>query len=149
MNDRPDLALEAQADGVHLGQDDAPPALARRILGPAGLIGLSTHALAELEGAAFEPIDYPSAGPLEPTPTKPGRAGTGIGYVSAAVRRAARPVFVTGGVRPERVPELVAAGVRHFVVVRYLTEAADPEAAARRMRKVIDEQIERTASDDP
>lgn len=138
LNDRPDLALDAGADGVHVGQDDAPVALARRILGPDAIVGLSTHGPDDLAAAASEDVTYISAGPVEPTPTKPGRPGTGLGYVTEASRRAAVPVFVTGGVTPERVPALAAAGVRHFVVVRYLTEATDPGAAARALREAID-----------
>ena len=138
LNDRPDLALDAGADGVHVGQDDAPVALARRILGPDAIVGLSTHGPDDLTAAASEDVTYISAGPVEPTPTKPGRPGTGLGYAGEASRRSPVPVFVTGGVTPERVPELAAAGVRHFVVVRYLTEAADPAAAARALRGAID-----------
>ena len=145
LNDRPDLALEVGADGVHVGQDDAPPFLARRILGPFAIIGLSTHAPEELEHSEVEPIDYISAGPVVETPTKPGRPGTGVGYATIAVREAealSRPVFVTGGVTPSTVPDLAAAGVRHFVVVRWLTEADDPAAAARMLRRAIDSSIE-------
>ena len=167
LNDRPDLALEAGADGVHVGQDDAPVALARRILGADAIIGLSTHGPADLAGAigsgsgsatsatgasgASGASDasgaggpsYISAGPVEATPTKPGRAGTGLAYLTRATtavakRAAAMPVFVTGGVTPERIPVLVRAGARHFVVVRYLTEAADPQLAARALRDAID-----------
>jgi thiamine-phosphate pyrophosphorylase len=138
LNDRPDLALAAGADGVHVGQDDAPVALARRILGPDAIVGLSTHGTDDLAGAASEDVTYISAGPVEPTPTKPGRPGTGLGYATVASTRASVPVFVTGGVTPERIPELAAAGVRHFVVVRFLTEAPDPKAAARTLRDAID-----------
>jgi thiamine-phosphate pyrophosphorylase len=138
VNDRPDLALEAGADGVHVGQDDAPVTLARRILGSDAIVGLSTHGPDDLAAAATEDVTYISAGPVEPTPTKPGRPGTGLGYAAEASARAAVPVFVTGGVTPERIPALVAAGVRHFVVVRFLTEAADPMAAARALRGAID-----------
>lgn len=138
LNDRPDLALEAGADGVHVGQDDAPPALARRILGPEAIVGLSTHAPGELEMAVGEPVDYLSAGPVVPTPTKPGRPGTGSEYAAMATARSPVPVFVTGGVTPETVPALAAAGVRHFVVVRYLTGAPDPETAARTLRGAVD-----------
>jgi thiamine-phosphate pyrophosphorylase len=138
VNDRPDLALAVGADGVHVGQDDVPPAVARRILGPDAIVGYSTHSTADLDGALLEPVDYLSAGPVEPTPTKLGRPGTGAGYVSEAVRRSPWPVFVTGGVRPESVEALAAAGARHFVVVRWLTEASDPGAAARRLRDSID-----------
>ena len=141
LNDRPDLALDAGADGVHVGQDDASPSLARRILGPDAIVGLSTHSPGELDEAVLEPVDYLSAGPVVPTPTKPGRPGTGVGYPALAAARAPVPVFVTGGVSPETVPGLVAAGVGHFVVVRWLTEAGDPKAAARRLRTVIDEAL--------
>src|SRR5437016_1718307 len=96
-NDRPDLAFEAEADGVHVGQDDAPPALARRILGPDAIVGLSTHAPAQLDASGGEPVDYVSAGPVVPTPTKPGRLGTGLDYVRHAAAHAGRPVFITGG----------------------------------------------------
>jgi thiamine-phosphate pyrophosphorylase len=138
LNDRPDLALEVDADGVHVGQDDAPASLARRILGPDRIVGLSTHRPEELDRALLEDVDYLSAGPVEPTPTKPGRAGTGLTYVRQASARSTVPVFVTGGVTPEKIPALAEAGVRHFVVVRYLTEAADARAAARALRDAID-----------
>jgi thiamine-phosphate pyrophosphorylase len=138
LNDRPDLALETGADGVHVGQDDAPVDLARRILGPDAIVGLSTHGLDDLDAAASEDVTYISAGPVEATPTKPGRPGTGLGYATEASARSPVPVFVTGGVTPERIPELAAAGVRHFVVVRFLTQAPDPMAAARALRDAID-----------
>ena len=138
LNDRPDLALECGAAGVHVGQDDAPPALARRILGPDAIVGLSTHAPAELDAAAGEPADYVSTGPVSPTPTKPGRPGTGLEYLRYAAGTATRPWFVTGGVTPDTVGAMLDAGARRFVVVRWLTEAGDPEKAARALREVID-----------
>lgn len=141
LNDRPDLALEAGADGVHLGQDDAPASLARRILGASAIVGLSTHSRYDLDRSRAEDVDYVSAGPVVPTPTKPGRSGTGPEYVGYAVSRAGRPVFVTGGVSPETVPMLVRAGARHFVVVRYLTESSDPRRSAQRLRAVIEESL--------
>ena len=138
LNDRPDLALEIGADGVHVGQDDAPPALVRRVLGPDVVVGLSTHGPPDLAGASSQPVDYLSAGPVVPTPTKPGRPGTGEDYVRQAVEEADVPVFVTGGVTPERVAPLAALGVRHFVVVRWVTEADDPRAASAALRQAID-----------
>lgn len=141
LNDRPDLALEVGADGVHVGQDDAPPSLARRILGNEAIVGFSTHAPTEFDAALAEPADYFAAGPVVPTPTKPGRPGTGVDYLRHALANADRPWFVTGGVTPESVPELAAAGATRFVVVRYLTEAADPQAAARALRNAIDEAV--------
>lgn len=146
LNDRPDLALACGADGVHVGQDDTPPEVARRILGPDAVVGLSTHAPPEWDAAtsavsAGGPVDYLSAGPVNATPTKPGRPGTGLGYLrfvsdTEAGRRV--PWFVTGGATPETVPAMIAAGARRFVVVRYLTESPDPQAAARRLRAAID-----------
>jgi thiamine-phosphate pyrophosphorylase len=141
LNDRPDLALEVGADGVHVGQDDAPAELARRLLGPTAVVGLSTHRAADLEDALHQPVDYISAGPVEATPTKPGRPGTGLEYLSLATERSPVPVFVTGGVTPERIGDLASAGARHFVVVRYLTQSNDPAAAARRLRQAIDDAV--------
>jgi thiamine-phosphate pyrophosphorylase len=139
LNDRPDLALELGADGVHVGQDDAPPALCRRILGPDAIIGHSTHAPSELDAANLdEAADYLSAGPVVATPTKPGREGTGLEYLTYAAANATKPWFVTGGATPDTVPDMVAAGARRFVVVRWLTEASDPEPAARALRDAID-----------
>jgi thiamine-phosphate pyrophosphorylase len=142
LNDRPDLALEVGADGVHLGRDDAPRELARRLLGPQAIVGTSTHSEADLAEALGEPVDYLSAGPVVETPTKPGRPGTGAGYLATAVRRSPWPVFVTGGVTPETIPGLVAAGARHFVVVRYLTESDDPAGSARRLSSAIASSLE-------
>ncbi len=138
LNDRPDLALAADADGVHLGQDDVPVTVARRILGPDAVVGLSTHSPADLDDALQAPVDYLSAGPVVPTPTKPGRPGTGAGYVTLATTRSTRPVFVTGNVNPHTVGALGRAGARHFVVVRWLTESTDPGDAARRLRDSIE-----------
>jgi thiamine-phosphate pyrophosphorylase len=142
LNDRPDLALEVGADGVHVGQDDAPPSLCRRLLGPDAIVGYSTHAAAELDAALGEPVDYVSVGPVVPTPTKPGRAGTGLKYVGYAAERAGSvPWFVTGGAAPDTVGAMVAAGARRFVVVRWLTESTDPEGAARALRTAIDDAV--------
>ena len=138
LNDRPDLAVECGADGVHVGQDDAPPSLCRRLLGPGALVGLSTHAPEQLAAAAGEPVDYTSAGPVVATPTKPGRPGVGLGYVTHAATHATRPFFVTGGATPESAPAIVAAGGHRIVVVRWLTEAAHPERAARALRTALD-----------
>ena len=140
LNDRPDLALELGADGVHVGQDDAPPSLARRLLGDGAIVGYSTHAPHELDDATVEPVDYVSTGPVHETPTKPGRPGTGLDYLRYAATTIGDrlPFFVTGGVTPDTLPAMLEAGARRFVVVRYLTGADDPSANARRLRKVID-----------
>lgn len=141
LNDRADLALEVGADGVHVGQDDVPPALARRILGEEAVIGLSTHSRSDLVASLDEPVDYVSAGPVSATPTKPGRPGVGLGYVTYAVAHAGRPVWVTGGATPATVGAMAAAGARHVVAVRWLTQATDPREAARRLRTALDTAI--------
>jgi len=148
LNDRPDLAAAMGADGVHVGQDDVSVAAARDIVGDEAIVGLSTHAPHELDAAlggatghTSALVDYLSAGPVVPTPTKPGRAGTGTAYISEATERSLWPVWVTGGVDPDSITGLVEAGARHFVVVRWLVDADDPEGAARRLRRRIDEAL--------
>jgi thiamine-phosphate pyrophosphorylase len=145
LNDRPDLALASGADGVHVGQDDAPPDLCRRILGPDAIVGRSTHAPDQLALSLTEPVDYVSAGPVVATPTKPGRPGVGLDYVTHAAAHAGRPFFVTGGATPDTVGGMVAAGATRVVVVRWLTEAPDPEANARALRTALDAALATTA----
>jgi thiamine-phosphate pyrophosphorylase len=143
VNDRPDIALDVGADGVHVGQDDVSPALCRRIVGTDAIVGLSTHAPSEWDAAVDEPVDYLAAGPVSATPTKPGRSGTGLDYLRHAAAHAPKPWFVTGGANPDTVPAMVAAGARRFVAVRWLTESDDPGHAARSLRTAIDDAIAR------
>lgn len=138
VNDSPELALAVGADGVHVGQEDVSVTRCRELLGAGATVGLSTHSTEEFAAALLEDATYFSAGPIEPTPTKPGRLGTGVEYAVASQRRSPKPVFVTGGVNEENVGRLVAAGLRHFVVVRALTESNDPEASARAIRATLD-----------
>ncbi len=144
VNDSPELAADVGADGVHVGQEDVSVERCREVLGDAAIVGLSTHSSDEFENALLEDASYFSAGPIEPTPTKPGRSGTGIDYAVASQVRSPRPVFVTGGVNATNVGLLVAAGLRHFVVVRALTEASDPEASARAIRLALDNALAMT-----
>jgi thiamine-phosphate pyrophosphorylase len=135
VNDRADVAYAAGADVLHLGQDDLPPATARAILGPGPVIGLSTHSPEQADEAAAEPAaDYFCTGPVWPTPTKPGRPAPGPDLVRyAAGLGTARPWFAIGGIDEGRLDEVLDAGARRVVVVRAITEAADPAAAARRL----------------
>ena len=110
MNDRPDVAIAAGADGVHLGQNDLPPAIVRRLIGPEMLIGLSTHSPEEFDAGAPE-ADYLCVGPLYATPTKPGRPATGLELVSHAARRQRdgierRPWFAIGGIDKAVLPRV-------------------------------------------
>lgn len=130
VNDRPDVALALQADGVHLGQDDLPIDVAREILGPDAIIGLSTHSPRQLDGASLE-ADYVCAGPVWETPTKPGRPAAGLDLVRYAAEHEQRPWFAIGGIDAQNLPDVVAAGARRIVVVRAITQAKDPAAAVR------------------
>ncbi|MBP2340459.1 thiamine-phosphate pyrophosphorylase [Saccharothrix coeruleofusca] len=132
VNDRADVALAVDADVLHLGQDDLPVPLARRIVGEDVVIGRSTHDVAQARAAAAEPgVDYFCTGPCWPTPTKPGRPAPGLDLVRAtAAAGVDRPWFAIGGIDRERLPEVLAAGARRIVVVRAITEAEDPRAAA-------------------
>jgi thiamine-phosphate pyrophosphorylase len=134
MNDSPELAFEVGADGVHVGQDDISVARCRELLGPDAIVGLSTHAPAEFDAGLAEAVTYLSAGPIVETPTKAGREGTGVAYAVECQNKTSLPVFVTGGVNDHTIGDLVTQGLRRFVVVRHLTEAADPFAAARALR---------------
>ena len=133
VNDRADVALAAGADVLHLGQDDLPVPVARRILGPGPLIGRSSHSPAQADAAAAEPgVDYFCAGPVWITPTKPGRPATGPGLLGhVAGIGTARPWFAIGGISLDRLEAVLAAGATRVVVVRAITEAADPAAATR------------------
>ena len=133
VNDRADVALAAGADVLHLGQDDLPVGWARRVVGDDVLIGRSTHDEAQATAGAVEAgVDYFCTGPCWPTPTKPGRPAPGLGLVRATTATAPdRPWFAIGGIDHDRLPEVVAAGATRVVVVRAITEAGDPEEAAR------------------
>jgi thiamine-phosphate pyrophosphorylase len=138
MNDSPELARDVDADGVHVGQEDDSVSRCRELLGPDAIVGLSTHSTSEFDDALNQSATYFSAGPISATPTKPGRVGTGVDYAVKSQARSDRPVFVTGGVNAQNVTALVAAGLRHFVVVRALTQSQNPEATARELRSALD-----------
>jgi thiamine-phosphate pyrophosphorylase len=138
VNDRADIALAADADVLHLGQDDLPLPVARGILGERPLIGRSTHDATQLAAAVAEPVDYFCVGPCWPTPTKPGRSAPGLDLVrEAAATGSAKPWFAIGGIDTDRLPEVLAAGARRIVVVRAITAADDPMAAAARLKAAL------------
>jgi thiamine-phosphate pyrophosphorylase len=137
VNDRPDLAVAADADGVHVGQDDMAPAQARAAVGPQRLVGRSTHSATQVDAASG--VDYIAVGPVHATPTKPGRPPVGLEPLRHAAAHARVPWFAIGGLDAGNVGEAIAAGARRVVVVRAITEAADPCAAARTLRARLDE----------
>ena len=138
VNDRPDVAVLLEADGVHVGQNDLPPDAARRFVGDR-IVGLSTHAEPEIDAAVGhgDLLDYIAVGPVNETPTKPGRPGTGLSLVGYAAERIGLPWFVTGGMSEQTVGPVLEAGARRIVVVRAITEAADPPAAAHRLKEKL------------
>lgn len=128
VNDRPDLAVACDADGVHVGQEDLPVAEARAVVGPERLVGLSTHSPEQIRAAAG--ADYLGVGPVFATPTKPGREPVGLELVREAARVAQVPWFAIGGIDLRTVSQVVAAGATRIAVVRAIGDAADPRAAA-------------------
>lgn len=139
VNDRADVAVAVEADVLHLGQDDIPVAVARRVIGDAPVIGRSTHSVVQARAAESEPgVDYFCTGPCWPTPTKPGRSAPGLDLVRAtAAQKPVRPWFAIGGIDQERLPEVFAAGAGRIVVVRAITEAEDPRSAAASLAEAL------------
>jgi thiamine-phosphate pyrophosphorylase len=138
VNDRADIALAAGADVLHLGQDDLPLTVARAVVGADPVIGRSTHDSSQLAAAIAEDVDYFCVGPCWPTPTKPGRSAPGLDLVRKAAESAGsdrdKPWFAIGGIDDDRLPQVLEAGARRVVVVRAITAADDPGAAARRLK---------------
>uniref|UniRef100_A0AAU2VB49 Thiamine-phosphate synthase n=1 Tax=Streptomyces sp. NBC_00003 TaxID=2903608 RepID=A0AAU2VB49_9ACTN len=143
VNDRADVAHAIGADVLHLGQGDLPVPAARAILGDEVLIGRSTHADTEAAAAAAEPgVDYFCTGPCWPTPTKPGRYAPGLDLVRyTASLRTDRPWFAIGGIDAGNLDEVLDAGADRVVVVRAITEAADPAAATADLAKRVRERL--------
>lgn len=141
VNDRPDIAVLAEADGVHLGQDDLPVYEARRILGPAGLIGVSTHDLVQLRRAVLEGASYLGVGPTFPSRTKEFAQLAGLDFVRQAAAETTLPFFVLGGVTADNVGQVVNAGGQRIAVSHAICAADDPRRAAMSLRAALQAQI--------
>ncbi len=138
VNDRPSVALEAGADGVHVGQDDMPVAEVRELVGPDMLIGLSTHAPDEIDAEDAALADYIGVGPVHETPTKPGRPAVGLELIRYAAEHSPVPFFAIGGLDAQNLGEAIGAGARRAVVLRAIAAAEDPQRAARALRELLD-----------
>jgi thiamine-phosphate pyrophosphorylase len=138
VNDRPSVASEAGADGVHVGQDDASVAEVRDLVGDELLVGLSTHAEDEIEAADPSLVDYIGVGPVHETPTKPGRPAVGTQLVRFAAAHSRVPFFAIGGLDAGNLGEVIAAGASRACVLRAITDAEDPERSARELRGLLD-----------
>jgi thiamine-phosphate pyrophosphorylase len=138
VNDRPELALQAGADGVHVGQDDLPVDAVRRLVGDDLIVGLSTHSPEQFDAGLASAADYLSVGPVWETPTKAGRPAAGLDYVRYAAAHAGdKPWFAIGGIDAQNIGEVVAAGASRAVVVRAIRDADDPAAVASALKSVL------------
>lgn len=138
VNDRADIAALVGADVFHIGQDDLTVAQARALLGPDVVIGLSTHSLAQATAAVQDAdVDYFCTGPVWETPTKPGRAATGLELVTETAAVSDKVFFTIGGVNAGTLPQVLEAGGRRAVVVRAVTDADDPRAAASELEGML------------
>jgi thiamine-phosphate pyrophosphorylase len=133
VNDRVDLALAVDADGVHLGQQDFPVAVARQLLGSNRIIGRSTTNPKELARALEEGVDYIGVGPVYATPTKTDKAVAGLDYVRHAADHSTLPWFAIGGIDEQNISEVVGAGAQRVAIVRAIMKAEDPAQAAQRL----------------
>jgi thiamine-phosphate pyrophosphorylase len=139
LNDRPDLALAAGADGVHVGQEDEPVVAIRDRVGPELLIGVSTHSDEQLAAGLETNADYVCVGPVYATPTKPDYPAVGLDLVRRAAGTVTRPWFAIGGIDGTNVTEVAAAGARRVAVVRAIRDAPDARAAAAGLRMAVEE----------
>jgi thiamine-phosphate pyrophosphorylase len=138
VNDRPSVAAEAGADGVHVGQDDMPVSEVRELVGPDMLIGLSTHAPEEIDAADAAQADYIGVGPVHETPTKPGRPAVGLELIRYAAQHSPVPFFAIGGLHAGNLGEVIDAGARRVVVLRAIAQAEDPRGAAQTLRGLLE-----------
>jgi thiamine-phosphate pyrophosphorylase len=138
LNDRLDLAMAVEADGVHLGQSDLPVAEARRLLGPERLIGRSTHGVDQLRQALREGCDYVGVGPVYATPSKPGRPAVGLAYVAAAAAECPLPWFAIGGLEASNLKAVRQAGATRVALIRAISDAADPQAATAALLRQLE-----------
>lgn len=144
VNDRVDIALAADADGVHLGQDDIPVAAARAILGPHALIGLSITSPAQLRAPDVADADYLGVGAVFPTSSKIDARDTGLELLAAARAAVDLPIVAIGGITLDNAAMAVRAGADVLAVITAITAAPDPGAAARRLLDVVRVERERS-----
>lgn len=138
INDRIDIALAVEADGVHLGAGSLPVAEARRLLGPQKLIGYSAHCLEELSSAESDGADFVTFSPIFHTPSKAAWGPPqGIERLRQACRASRLPVFALGGIQQEHLPEVLAAGAHGVAVISAILAAADPMEAAKTLTGAI------------
>jgi thiamine-phosphate pyrophosphorylase len=137
MNDRVDLAVALEADGVHLGQDDLPPRHARPLLRPGMILGVSTHSVEQARRAQADGVDYVAVGAMFPTRTKPDFELVGPALVRAVRAEVRVPLVGIGGITPGNALEVIRAGADGVAVISAICAASDPTAATRYFLRVI------------
>jgi thiamine-phosphate pyrophosphorylase len=137
VNDRVDLAVAVEADGVHLGQDDLPPRVARPLLRPGMLLGVSTHSAEQARAAQAARADYVAVGSIFPTATKAGFELVGPGLLRELRPEMRVPLIAIGGITAANAGEAIRAGADGVAVISAVCGAPDPEAASRRLLDAI------------
>ncbi|MEP6810680.1 MAG: thiamine phosphate synthase [Chthoniobacterales bacterium] len=137
INDYPEIARAIGAEGVHVGQDDLSLAAVRAVMGREGVVGRSTHSLAQARTAVAEGADYIGFGPLFATPTKPDYAAIGLDEIAAVHAAVSVPIFCIGGIKLENLPGVIAAGARRVVIVSGLLQAPDVAEYARSAKALL------------
>jgi thiamine-phosphate pyrophosphorylase len=138
VNDRPDIALAAGADGVHIGQDDIPPDAARAVIGKDKILGISTHSLGQALSAQKSGADYIGVGPVFSTPTKPDYEAVGLDLIREVQRAVSIPFVAIGGINGDNIAQVIGAGARRIAVVRAVCGAQDIRNAARILKERLD-----------
>lgn len=137
INDRLDVALAVAAEGVHLGHEDVPVAVAKQLLGPGKMVGRSTHSLEQAGEAERDGADYLAVGPIYPTPTKPTYGCVGRALIRQVKARVSRPVVCIGGIDETTLTDVLEAGAECVAVVRAVCAAEDPAHAARTLKRLL------------
>ena len=137
INDRPDLAVLVDADGVHVGQEDLPAVEVRRIVGGDRLIGVSTHSVEQIRQAVLDGADYLGVGPVFPSSTKSFEEFAGLEFVQQAAMETSLPWFAIGGITAENLSELRDAGGARIAVTSAICRAEDPAEATRELLRML------------
>jgi thiamine-phosphate pyrophosphorylase len=137
INDRPDIAMLARADGVHVGQTDLPAAGVRKIVGPEMLIGVSTHNLEQARNAFFDGADYLGVGPFFKSATKPRDFVAGPDVAREIAAKKFRPAIAIAGITEDNVDQVLATGIKAIAVTAAVVGCDDPRAAAERLKKKL------------
>ncbi len=137
INDRTDIALAVEADGVHVGQEDMPVGIARKLLGPSAIMGATTPSPQAIVQADSEGASYVAIGAMFPSPTKPEKSAVGVGAIKAARQATTLPICAIGGINKGNIGQLLAEDVALYAVISAISSADDPQAAAAELVAII------------